>query len=39
VDDIITAKPDLPQLVEKNVQEGKYTVPGYKEKFGDMSYF
>ncbi|KAI8333081.1 hypothetical protein BC941DRAFT_358418 [Chlamydoabsidia padenii] len=39
VDDIIAAKPDLPQIVEKNVEQGKYTIPGYKEKFGDMSYF
>ncbi|CAO3649651.1 unnamed protein product [Cunninghamella echinulata] len=39
VDDIINAKPDLTTNVEKMVQEGKFTVPGYKEKFGDISYF
>ncbi|CAO3607488.1 unnamed protein product [Cunninghamella blakesleeana] len=39
VDDIITAKPDLTTNVEKMLKEGKFTVPGYKEKFGDISYF
>ncbi|CAO3637744.1 unnamed protein product, partial [Cunninghamella blakesleeana] len=39
VDDIITAKPDLLKNVESMVEKGQYTVPGYKEKFGDISYF
>ncbi|ORZ13507.1 hypothetical protein BCR42DRAFT_452850 [Absidia repens] len=39
VDDIITAKPDLTTNVEKMLENGKFNVPGYKEKFGDISYF
>ncbi|CAO3598035.1 unnamed protein product [Absidia cylindrospora] len=39
VDDIITAKPDLTKNVEKMLENGKFNVPGYKEKFGDISYF
>ncbi|CAO3683504.1 unnamed protein product [Umbelopsis ramanniana] len=39
VDDIVAAKPELIQDVEKSLQKGQYTVPGYKEKFGDISYF
>ncbi|ORY93165.1 hypothetical protein BCR43DRAFT_462061 [Syncephalastrum racemosum] len=39
VDDIIVAKPDLTTEIEKRLQKGEYTQPGYKEKFGDISYF
>ncbi|KAI8062629.1 hypothetical protein BC940DRAFT_308345 [Gongronella butleri] len=39
VDDIIAAKPDLTTEVENMVQKGQYTIPGYKDKFGDISYF
>ncbi|ORZ18952.1 hypothetical protein BCR42DRAFT_235328 [Absidia repens] len=39
VDDIIIAKPDLTKNVEKMLENGKFNVPGYKEKFGDISYF
>ncbi|ORX43996.1 mitochondrial ATP synthase [Hesseltinella vesiculosa] len=39
VDDIIAAKPELTTNVENMVQKGQYTIPGYKDKFGDMSYF
>ncbi|GAB5589409.1 ATP synthase d subunit [Umbelopsis nana] len=39
VDDIIAAKPELIKDVEKSLEKGQFTVPGYKEKFGDISYF
>ncbi|CAO3595930.1 unnamed protein product [Absidia cylindrospora] len=39
VDDIIVAKPELTTNVEKMLEKGKFNVPGYKEKFGDISYF
>ncbi|CAO3608756.1 unnamed protein product [Cunninghamella echinulata] len=39
VDDIIAAKPELVKNVETMVEKGQFSVPGYKEKFGDISYF
>ncbi|KAI7874575.1 mitochondrial ATP synthase [Lichtheimia hyalospora FSU 10163] len=39
VDDIIVAKPELTKEIEEKLQKGEYTVKGYKERFGDMSYF
>ncbi|OZJ04232.1 hypothetical protein BZG36_04234 [Bifiguratus adelaidae] len=39
VDDVLIAKPDLNEKVERMLQKGKWSVPGYKEKFGDISYF
>ncbi|RUP06754.1 hypothetical protein BC936DRAFT_140281 [Jimgerdemannia flammicorona] len=39
VDDVLIAKPEITETVDKMVQKGKWTVPGYKEKFGDISYF
>ncbi|ORZ17947.1 hypothetical protein BCR42DRAFT_412824 [Absidia repens] len=39
VDDIIAANPKVNKNVEDMLQKGQFTVPGYKEKFGDMSYF
>ncbi|KAI8096482.1 uncharacterized protein BX664DRAFT_291377 [Halteromyces radiatus] len=39
VDDIIAAKPELTKNVAKMLETGKMSVPGYKEKFGDISYF
>jgi F-type H+-transporting ATPase subunit d len=39
VDDIIAAKPEIIQDVEKSLEKGQFSVPGYKEKFGDISYF
>ncbi|KAG2224496.1 hypothetical protein INT45_010562 [Circinella minor] len=39
VDDIIVAKPELTKDIEAKLQKGEYSVPGYKERFGDMSYF
>ncbi|KAI8977313.1 hypothetical protein BDF20DRAFT_836130 [Mycotypha africana] len=39
VEDIIVAKPEITKEVEEKLQKGEYTIPGYKEKFGDISYF
>ncbi|KAG0167938.1 ATP synthase d subunit [Apophysomyces sp. BC1034] len=39
VDDIVVAKPEITKNIEDMLQKGKFTIPGYKEKFGDMSYF
>lgn len=37
VEDIAKARPDLDQKVTYMVQNGKWEVPGYKEKFGDLT--
>jgi len=37
VDDIAHARPEVAKAVETMMQKGKWTVPGYKEKFGDLS--
>ncbi|RLV92667.1 ATP synthase subunit d mitochondrial [Spathaspora sp. JA1] len=37
VDDVAKARPDLDEKVEYMVKNGKWEVPGYKEKFGDLS--
>ncbi|KAI8393814.1 uncharacterized protein BYT42DRAFT_525095 [Radiomyces spectabilis] len=39
VDDILNAKPEIVKEIEGMLQKGKFTIPGYKEKFGDISYF
>lgn len=39
VDDIIIAKPEITKEIEEKLQKGEYTVKGYKERFGDISYF
>ncbi|KAL1916525.1 uncharacterized protein VTP21DRAFT_5716 [Calcarisporiella thermophila] len=39
VDDVLVAEPRITETVEKMVQKGKWNVPGYKEKFGDMAMF
>lgn len=36
-DDIGKAHPRIVEAVETMVKNGKWTVPGYKEKFGDLS--
>lgn len=35
--DIAKARPQIPQAVDTMVEKGKWSVPGYKEKFGDLS--
>ncbi|KAK9712421.1 ATP synthase d subunit [Basidiobolus ranarum] len=37
VDDVIKAKPEIPSIVEDMVKKGNWTVPGYNEKFGNLS--
>jgi len=37
VEDVGAAHPRITEAVETMVQKGKWTVPGYKEKFGDLS--
>lgn len=37
VDDIAKARPDLDEKVTYMVKNGKWEVPGYKEKFGDLT--
>ncbi|KAI9264415.1 hypothetical protein BY458DRAFT_513960 [Sporodiniella umbellata] len=39
VDDVVAANPKLIKEVEESIKKGDWSVPGYKEKFGDMSYF
>jgi len=37
VEDVGAAHPRITEAVETMIQKGKWTVPGYKEKFGDLS--
>lgn len=37
VDDVAKARPDLDEKVKYMVKNGKWEVPGYKEKFGDLT--
>ena len=37
VDDVAQARPEILKAVETMVSKGKFSVPGYKEKFGDLS--
>jgi F-type H+-transporting ATPase subunit d len=37
VDDVAAARPDLDEKVDYMVKNGKWEVPGYKEKFGDLT--
>ncbi|ABN67691.1 ATP synthase d subunit [Scheffersomyces stipitis CBS 6054] len=37
VDDVAKARPDLDEKVKYMVKNGKWDVPGYKEKFGDLT--
>ncbi|ORX93264.1 putative ATP7-F1F0-ATPase complex, FO D subunit [Basidiobolus meristosporus CBS 931.73] len=37
VDDVIKAKPEIPAVVEDMIKKGNWTVPGYNEKFGNLS--
>jgi len=36
-DDVATAHPEIAKAVATMISKGKWTVPGYKEKFGDLS--
>lgn len=37
VEELVKAKPEIDQKVEQMVKNGKWEVPGYKEKFGDLT--
>ncbi|KAE9970279.1 hypothetical protein BLS_004984 [Venturia inaequalis] len=37
VDDVAAARPDIDQRTEQLVSKHRWGVPGYKEKFGDLS--
>ncbi|KAJ3554798.1 hypothetical protein NM688_g2921 [Phlebia brevispora] len=37
VDEVGAAHPRITEAVETMLKKGKWTVPGYKEKFGDLS--
>ncbi|CEL57846.1 ATP synthase subunit d, mitochondrial OS=Aspergillus terreus (strain NIH 2624 / FGSC A1156) GN=atp7 PE=3 SV=1 [Rhizoctonia solani AG-1 IB] len=37
VDDVAQARPEIVKTVETMMKKGKFSVPGYKEKFGDLS--
>ncbi|KAK8168839.1 ATP synthase D chain, mitochondrial [Phyllosticta citrichinensis] len=37
VDEVAAARPDVDKRTEQLVGKGKWDVPGYKEKFGDLS--
>jgi F-type H+-transporting ATPase subunit d len=34
VDEVLAARPEIKKTVEEMVKKGKWTVPGYEEKFG-----
>lgn len=37
VDDVAAARPDIDEKTSQLVSKGRWSVPGYKEKFGDLS--
>ncbi|KAF2689576.1 mitochondrial ATP synthase [Lentithecium fluviatile CBS 122367] len=37
VDEVASAQPEIDQRTEQLVSKGRWAVPGYKEKFGDLS--
>ncbi|THX50401.1 hypothetical protein D6C84_02857 [Aureobasidium pullulans] len=37
IDDVAAAQPEIDQRTEQLVKKGRWMVPGYKEKFGDLS--
>ncbi|KAK8210276.1 ATP synthase d subunit [Zalaria obscura] len=37
VEEVVAARPDIDKRVEQLVSKGRWQVPGYKEKFGDLS--
>ncbi|GJN90792.1 hypothetical protein Rhopal_003806-T1 [Rhodotorula paludigena] len=37
LDDVAKARPEITKTVENMVSKGKWTVPGYTEKFGNLS--
>ncbi|KAH9888666.1 hypothetical protein F4778DRAFT_773480 [Xylariomycetidae sp. FL2044] len=37
VDEVVAAEPSIDEKTSKLVSKGRWSVPGYKEKFGDLS--
>jgi len=37
VDEVAAARPDIDEKTAQLVSKGRWSVPGYKEKFGDLS--
>ncbi|KAK5133130.1 ATP synthase d subunit [Meristemomyces frigidus] len=37
VDEVVAARPEIDEKVTSLVSKGRWQVPGYKEKFGDLS--
>lgn len=37
VDEVSEARPEVSKAVETMLKKGKWTVPGYAEKFGDLN--
>jgi len=37
VDDVLAARPEVEKSLNIMFSKGKFTIPGYKEKFGDLS--
>ncbi|TIA93416.1 hypothetical protein E3P99_00144 [Wallemia hederae] len=37
LDDVAAARPEITKTVDTMVHKGKWSVPGYKEKFGDLN--
>ncbi|KAK3057235.1 GAL4 enhancer protein [Extremus antarcticus] len=37
VDEVVAARPDIDERVSQLVSKGRWQVPGYKERFGDLS--
>lgn len=37
VAEVIAARPEIGKTVEEMVKKGKWSVPGYEEKFGNLS--
>ncbi|KAK3673168.1 ATP synthase d subunit [Recurvomyces mirabilis] len=37
VDEVVAARPDIDERVSQLVSKGRWQIPGYKEKFGDLS--
>lgn len=37
VEEVISACPKINEKVEEMIKEGRWSVPGYKEKFGDLT--
>ncbi|KAK5129028.1 ATP synthase d subunit [Meristemomyces frigidus] len=37
VDEVVAARPEIDERVSQLVSKGRWQVPGYKEKFGDLS--